>query len=86
MLARVAIRRVGLSFTKGMMGSMRTDTGMPLLVSVSSVFKRSVEEGAFGSISFAVLLSSVVMVKATAQGTLLRRSVSRVTRADFVII
>ena len=39
-LARVAINRSGLSFTKGIMGSTRTDTGMPLLVSVSTVFRQ----------------------------------------------
>ena len=86
MLARVAISRSGLSFTKGIMGSTRTDTGIPLLASVSTVFRRWVGEGACGSSSFAVLSSSVVMVKATVQGTLPKRSVSRVTSVDFVII
>ena len=86
MSARVVISFSGLSLTKGIMGSMRTDTGTPLLVSVSTVFKRSAGEGACGSSSFAVFSSSVVMVNATVQGILLNMSVSRLTRVDFVII
>jgi len=65
---------------------MRTETGILLLIRVSTVFKRSVGDGACGSISFAVLSSSVVMVKATAEGTLRKRSISRWTSVDFVII
>jgi len=86
MLASVSIRVAGLSFTWGIMGSMRTDAGMPLRVSASIVFRRSVEDGALGSISFAVASSSVVIVTAMVEGILLRRSVSRVTRVDLVII
>lgn len=86
LLARVEINRSGLSFTKGIMGSTRTDTGIPLFVRGSIAFRRSVGEGACGSSSFAVLSSSVVIVKATVQGILLNMSVSRVIILDFVII
>ena len=68
------------------MGSMRTETGMPLLIKSSAALRRSVGGGACGSKSRATSASSVVMVKATVDGTLLRRSSSRVTRLDFVII
>jgi len=86
MLASVSISVAGLSFTYGIMGSIRTNAGMPLRVSASIVFRRSVEDGALGSISFAVASSSVVIVTATVQGTLPKKSVSRVTRVDLVII
>ena len=86
MLVSVSMRVLGLSFTWGIMGSMRTETGIPFEVNASTVFKRSVAAGALGSISLAVASSSVVIVTATVLRTLPKRSVSRVTRVDLVII
>ena len=77
--ARVVISFSGLSFTKGITGSMRTDTGIPFRVNVSTVFKRLVGEGACGSISFAVFSSSVVMVNATVQEILLKKHHKQLT-------
>ncbi len=83
---RVLTRFSGLSFTKGIIGSMRADVGMPFSIRVSMVFKRSVGGGACGSMSFAMLSSSVVIVKETVEGIFLNRSMSLVTMLDFVII
>ena len=86
MLARVATSLSGWSFTKGITGSIRTETGMPLLTSSWTTLSRSAGGGAFGSKSRATSESSVVMVNATVDGILLRMSSSRMTRLDFVMI
>ena len=59
---------------------------MSLASNSSIVFKRFEGGGAWGSMSFARALSSVVIVTETIDGTFVRRSMSRVTRVDFVII
>ena len=84
--ARVLIRFSVLSFTNGIMGSMRTDVGISFSIRILTAFKRSDGGGACGSISFAMLSLSVVMVKETIEGTFLNSSMSLVTRLDFVII
>lgn len=86
MPAKVAMSFCGWSFTVGMMGSMRTDTGMPVLIKSCAALSRWEGEGANGSISFAKLSSSVVIVNATVAGTLQSRSSSRVTRLLLVMI
>ena len=86
MEARVFIRFSGLSFIVGIIGSMRTAVGMAFSIRILAAFKRSVDGGAFGSISFAILSSSVVTVKDTIEGIFLRRSMSLVTRLDLVTI
>ena len=86
MLARAAMSFCGWSFREGMIGSMRTETGMPALVKSCAALMRWEGEGANGSMILARLSSSVVMVNATVEGTLLRRSSSRVTRLLLVII
>jgi len=84
--ARVLMSFSWLSFRVGMIGSMRMVVAMPFLVSVSAVCMRWVEVGACGSSCLAVASSSVVIVMETIEGTRLSRSMSRVTRVDFVII
>ncbi len=84
--ARVSIRFSGLSFTNGIIGSMRTDVGMPFLIRVSAAFNRSDEEGALGSRTFEMLSSSVVIVKVTIDRIFFKRSASLTTRFDFVTI
>ena len=76
----------GLSFTSGMIGSIRTETGMPALIKSCAALRRWNGGGANGSMIFAMLSSSVVMVNATIAGTLLSRSISLVTRLLFVMI
>jgi hypothetical protein len=44
-----------------------------------------VDDGACGSINFALASSSVVIVTATVEGTLSNKSASRVTKLDLVI-
>ena len=85
-LARVATSFAGSSFKNGIIGSMRTETAMPLLMSASTAFRRFSGEGAFGSIRLAISGFSVVIVMATVDGTLQSKSASRVTRSDFVRI
>ena len=68
------------------MGSIRTVTGMPFAMSVSAASRRLGGEGAYGSMVLAVSLLRVVMVNDTMEGTLRSRSVSLVTRFDFVMI
>ena len=80
------MRFSGLSFTNGIIGSMRADVGISFWIRISAAFRRSDGGGACGSISFAMLSLSVVMVKETIEGTFLNRSMSLVTRLDFVII
>jgi hypothetical protein len=75
-----------LSFTKGITGSIRTETGMPLPIKSSAALSRLAGDGACGSRSVAISESSVVIVSATVDRALLSRSSSRVTRVDFVII
>lgn len=84
--ASVLIRLSGSSFTDGIIGSMRAVVGTFLSVRVLSAFSRCVGGGAFGSMSLAMSSLSVVMVMETVEGTLFRRSVSLMTRLDFVII
>lgn len=86
MFASVLIRFSGLSFKYGIIGSMRTDVGTPFLISVSTVFKRSDVVGAWGSMLFAMLSSSVVIVKDTVEGIFFKRAMSLTIRLDFVII
>ena len=86
MLARVAMSFCGLSFTSGMIGSIRTETGMPALIKSCAALKRSDGKGAYGSIIFAVLSSSVVIVNATVEGTLLNKSSSLATMLLLVMI
>ena len=76
----------GLSFRYGIIGSMRTAVGTPFFARVSTHFRRSEGGGAYCSMSFAVLSSSVVIVRETIEGILARRSASLVTMLDFVII
>jgi len=83
---RVLIRVSGLSFTYGIIGSMRADTGMPSSIKILAVSMRFVGRGAFGSINLAILSSSVVIVNATVAAVRFRRSTSLVTKVDLVII
>lgn len=82
--ARVSTRFSGLSFTNGIIGSMRTDVGMPFLIRVSTVFNRFDEGGALGSIIFEILSLSVVIVKVTIDGISFKRSLSLTMMFDFV--
>jgi len=84
--ARVSMRLSGLSFTNGIIGSMRTDVGMPFSISVSTVFIRFDEDGAFGSMSSEMLSLSVVIVRVTIDGIFFKKSMSLTTMSDFVII
>ena len=86
MQASVVMSFLGSSFTNGITGSMRTETGIPLMIKFCTALRRSVDEGACGSRILAKLSSSVVMVNATAEGTFESRSSSRVTMLLFVII
>ena len=85
MPASVVTSFSALSFTRGITGSMRTETGTPLPIRFSAALRRSAGGGAFGSKSRATSASRVVMVRATVDGALLSRSSSRVTRLDLVI-
>ena len=85
-LARVEMSFCGLSLTVGIMGSIRTETGMPALVKSCAVLSRLVGEGANGSITLANASSSVVIVNATVDGILHNKSSSRVTMLLLVII
>lgn len=84
--ARVSTRFFGLSFTNGIMGSMRTDVGMPFLIRVSAAFNRFDGDGALGSMIFEILSLSVVIVKVTIEGVFFKRSMSLTTMFDFVTI
>ncbi len=86
MSARLSTSFSSWSLTKGITGSILIETGMPLSIRFSAASSLESGDGAFGSKSFATSVFSVVMVKATVDGTLLRRSPSRITRLDFVII
>ena len=86
MAASLAISSSGWSFTKGITGSIRTDTGIPSFTRASIALSRASGDGAYGSKRLAISASSVVIVKATVDGTLLSRSMSRITRLDFVMI
>ena len=86
MLASVAMSFCAWSFTKGMIGSIRTETGMPALIRSCAALKRWEGEGAKGSRILARLSSSVVMVNATVEGTLTSKSSSLVTRLLLVMI
>jgi len=68
------------------MGSIRTETGIPSRDKSFRALIRSLGNGACGSKSLAVPSSSVVIVKATVDGTLTSKSPSRVTILDLVII
>ena len=76
----------GWSFTNGMIGSIRTETGMPALIRSCAALKRWEDEGAKGSRILARSSSSVVMVNATVDGTLMSKSSSRVTMLLLVMI
>ncbi len=76
----------GLSFRKGIIGSIRTVVGMRLWMSVSAASIRWDEDGAFGSISRAVASSSVVIVIETVVGTFFSRSMSLTMVVDLVTI
>ena len=84
--ASFVIRVSVLSFMRGIMGSIRTVVGMLFVIRVFMVFRRSDGGGACGSKSLPMLSSSVVMVKETMEGMLLKMSRSLATRLDFVII
>ena len=86
MLARVFMSFCCWSFTNGIIGSIRTETGMPALIRSCTALMRCEGEGAKGSRILARLSSSVVMVKATVDGTLASKSSSRVTRLLLVMI
>ena len=86
MLASVADEFLRLVFTSGIIGSIRTETGIPALVRSCAARSRWEGEGANGSRILARLSSSVVIVNATVEGTLLGKSSSRVTRLLLVII
>lgn len=75
-----------LSFRYGIIGSILTDTRSPLPVSDWTAFSRSVGSGASGSICLASASFRDVIVMATIEEALPRRSVSLVTRFDFVTI
>ena len=68
------------------MGSMRTETGMPLRMRSSTARRRAAGGGACGSKICATSASMVVTVRAMVDGVLLSRSSSRVTRLDLVMI
>ena len=59
---------------------------MPALIKSCAALKRSDGKGAYGSIIFAVLSSSVVIVNATVEGTLLNKSSSLATMLLLVMI
>jgi hypothetical protein len=59
---------------------------MPFSTRASTALKRAEGNGAPGSISPATQSSSVVTVKETIEGTLLKRSTSLTTNGDFVTI
>jgi hypothetical protein len=59
---------------------------MPSSTRVSTAFKRAEGGGACGSISPATWSSSVVTVRETIEGTLLKKSTSLTTNGDFVTI
>ena len=80
------ISLLGSSFTMGIMGSIRTETGIPALVRSWAALMRLEDEGAYGSITFARASSSVVIVNATVAGTLLSKSSSLETMLLLVII
>lgn len=84
--AMVSMRDCGLSFRYGIIGSMRMVVGILCSMSVFAALRRLDGGGACGSMSFAVSSSSVVMVMETIEGIFDRRSMSLVTRSDFVII
>jgi len=86
MRASFLIRVSGLSFMSGMIGSIRTDVGIPCLMRVSAVFSRSDGGGELGSMRCAILSSSVVIVSETMEGVFLSKSMSLITSVDFVII
>ncbi len=69
-----------------MIGSIRTETGMPALVKSCAALRRSDGRGAKGSMIFAKLSSSVVIVNATVDGTLLSKSSSLTTTLLLVMI
>ena len=74
------------SFKNGIIGSMRTDVGIPFSMSVSTAFRRSDGGGALGSRSFASGSLSVAIVIETMEAVFLRMSMSLVTKLDLVII
>src|SRR5665648_229488 len=76
----------GWSFTNGIIGSIRTETGLPALIRSCAALKRWEGEGAKGSRILARSSSSVVMVNATVDGTLTSKSSSRVTMLLLVMI
>ena len=82
----VLIRFSESSFKNGIMGSMRTDVGIPFSMSVSTAFRRSDGDVALGSRSLASASLSVVIVIETVEAVFLRMSMSLVTKLDFVII
>lgn len=84
--AMASMRDCGLSFRYGIIGSMRMVTGMPESRSVLAALRRLDGGGACGSMSLAVWSLSVVTVMETIEGIFNRRSMSLVTRSDFVII
>jgi hypothetical protein len=86
MLAKSAMSFCGWSFTRGMMGSIRTETGMPFLIKSCAALRRCEGVGACGSMSFAMLSSSVVIVNATVAGIWLSKSSSLTTKLLLVII
>jgi hypothetical protein len=86
MLAKVAMSLLGLSLTEGMIGSIRTETGTPALIRSCAALSLCVGDGAYGSRTLAKSSLSVVIVKATVEGTLLSKSSSLATMLLLVII
>lgn len=76
----------GWSFTNGIIGSIRTETGMPALIRSCAALKRWEGEGAKGSRILARSSSSAVIVNATVEGTFVSKSSSRVTMLLLVMI
>ncbi len=85
-VARVLMSFCGLSLRVGIIGSIRTHTGIFSCVSCLMARILFVGDGAFGSSFFARLSFSVVMVKLTTAFILRRISASFVTRSDLVMI
>lgn len=86
MSERILMILCGWSFTNGMIGSIRTETGMPTLIRSCAALMRWEGEGAKGSRILARSSSWVVMVNATVDGTLMSKSSSRVTMLLLVMI
>lgn len=86
MSERILMIFCGWSFTCGIIGSIRTETGIPALIRSCAALMRWEDEGAKGSRILERSSSSVVMVNATVDGTLASKSSSRVTKLLLVMI